>query len=66
MNRLYRVDDIERNFQFYINNRLATEYTNTTGKVYELYTGKNTPYKTQGYPSKITGIGDVLRKNYTI
>lgn len=57
-------DGVERKFQFYINNRLATEYTKETGKVYEEFTGTNAPYKTQGYPEKITGVGDVLRKKY--
>lgn len=56
-------EGVERRFQFYINNRLATEYTKQTGKVYEEHTGTNAPYKTQGYPDKITGVGDVLRKN---
>ena len=54
----------ERRFQFYINNRLATEYTKKTGEVYEERTGKNDPYKSIGHPDRITGMGDVLRKKY--
>lgn len=54
----------ERRFQFYINNRLATEYTKKTGEVYEERTGKNDPYKSIGHPDRITGVGDVLRKKY--
>ena len=54
----------ERRFQFYINSRLATEYTKKTGEVYEEHTGKNEPYKGMGHPDRITGVGDVLRKKY--
>ena len=53
-----------RDFSFYINNRLATEYTNETGNAYLEKTGKFDPYKTAGHPSQITGVGDVLRKKY--
>lgn len=54
----------ERRFQFYVNNRLATEYIKMTGTVYEEHTGKNEPYRTIGHPDRITGVGDVLRKKY--
>lgn len=53
-----------RDFSFYINNRIATDYTQKTGDVYFENTSKFDPYKTAGYPEKITGIGDVLRKKY--
>lgn len=53
-----------RDFSFYINNRISTEYTNATGATYEEKTGKFDPYKTSGYPEEITGVGDILRKNY--
>lgn len=71
---LYPVEEIDmdkvkkegatRDFKFYINNRISTEYTNSIGKVYEEKTGKFAPYKTMGYPQKITGVGDMLRKKY--
>lgn len=54
----------ERRLQFYINNRLATEYTKATGDVYEEHTGKNDPYKSMDHPDRITGVGDVLRQKY--
>lgn len=53
-----------RDFSFYINNRIATDYTNKTGEVYFENTSKFDPYKTAGYPEQITGVGDVLRKKY--
>lgn len=53
-----------RDFTFYINNRLATEYIRETGRVYEEYKGTNDPYKIVDHPQKITGVGDVLRKKY--
>ena len=55
---------VERNFSFYINNRIATEYVKETGRAYEEVKGVNDPYKHMGYPDKITGVGDVLRKKY--
>lgn len=68
---IYPVYDVEkedknapRDFSFYINNRLSTEYTKATGEVYESVTGKNDPYKTVGHPNRITGVGDLLRKQY--
>ena len=54
----------ERDFKFYINNRISTEYTNSIGNTYKKYTGEFSPYKTMGHPDKITGFGDVLRKKY--
>lgn len=53
-----------RNFAFYINNRLATEYTRETGKVYEERKGTYDPYKIVNHPERMTGVGDVLRKKY--
>lgn len=53
-----------RNFNFYINCRIATEYTKKIGNVYEEFTGKNDPYKVMSRPHEITGFGDVLRKKY--
>ena len=55
---------VERNFSFYINNRIATEYVKETGRAYEEVKGVNDPYKHMGYPDKITGVGDILRKKY--
>lgn len=57
-------DGVTRDFAFYINNRIATEYTKETGRVYEESTGKNEPYKVVGYPDRVTGVGDLLRKQY--
>ncbi len=54
-----------RDFNFYINSRIATDYTKQIGNIYEKFTGKNDQYKVMGYPHEITGFGDVLRKNYT-
>lgn len=56
---------VTRDFTFLINNRLATEYTRETGREYEAQTGTFNPYKTMGYPTKISGVGDLLRKKYT-
>lgn len=53
-----------RDFTFFINNRIATEYTKETGRVYEEVTGTNSPYKTMGHPERVTGVGDLLRKEY--
>lgn len=55
---------VERNFTFYINNRIATEYVKETGRTYEDLKGTYDPYKQVGYPNRITGVGDVLRKKY--
>lgn len=62
-------DNNTRNFSFLINNILATAYTKTTGLVYQNKTKSsdainNLAYKTMPHPSRITGFGDVLRKNY--
>ena len=59
----YPVDDDSKvkNFNFYINNRIATEYSRKTGNVYEELTGTNNAYKVMGHPDKVTGFGDVLR-----
>lgn len=57
-------DGTTRDFTFFINNRLATEYTKSIGKTYEEKTGKFDPYKTMNYPDRITGVGDLLRKKY--
>ena len=54
----------DRNFLFYINNRLGTEYTKATGDVYKNFTGMHKAYKMQGFPDQITGVGDVLRRKY--
>jgi len=55
---------VTRDFKFYINNRIATEYTKEIGRVYKKYTSKYDPYKTMPFPDKITGIGDILRRLY--
>ncbi len=55
---------VTRNFSFLINNRLATEYARETGTEYQEKTGTYNPYKTMGYPDKISGVGDLLRKKY--
>ena len=62
----YPVDDDSKvkNFNFYINNRIATEYSRKTGNVYEELTGTNNAYKVMGHPDKVTGFGDVLRSKY--
>lgn len=57
-------EGVTRNFSFYINNRIATEYTKAIGQVYEDKTGTNSPYRTMGHPEKVTGVGDLLRKEY--
>lgn len=57
-------EGVSRNFTFFINNRLATEYTKATGQEYKDKTGTDNPYKTIGYPDRITGVGDLLRKKY--
>lgn len=57
-------EGVTRDFSFFINSRIATEYTNETGKVYMKQTEKFEPYKTAGYPEKITGVGDLLRQKY--
>ena len=58
-------EGVTRDFTFLINNRLATEYTRAIGREYEEKTGTNSPYKTMGYPDRVTGVGDLLRKTYT-
>lgn len=55
---------IPRDFSFFINNRLATEYVKTIGEVYKQETNIFDPYKTMGHPEKITGVGDLLRQKY--
>lgn len=53
-----------RNFSFYINNRLGTEYIKETGRTYLNEFGKNDQYRTMGHPSRVTGFGDYMRKNF--
>lgn len=53
-----------RDFTFYINSRLATEYTQEIGRVYEEYRGMNEPYKIGNHPKEMNGVGDILRKKY--
>lgn len=55
---------VERNFNFYINNRIATEYVKETGRTYEDLKGVYDPYKHMGHPDRITGVGDIMRKKY--
>lgn len=60
---------VERDFSFLINNILATEYTKATGEVYKEKTNSddtvsNLAYKTTGYPTVPTGVGDLLRKTF--
>lgn len=56
-------EGVERDFSFYINSRIATEYLTETGKTYEKITGKYDPYKSMGHPEHVFGFGDLLRKN---
>lgn len=53
-----------RDFSFYINNRIASDYSYATGKAYKEYNGENVSYSLVGYPESITGLGDVMRKSY--
>ncbi len=53
-----------RDFSFFINNRIATEYTKEIGRIYEQETGTYLPYETMEHPDRITGVGDLLRKQY--
>ena len=56
---------VTRDFKFYINGRLANDYIKKTDEIYEKITKKpSSGYKTVGFPSRITGVGDVLRKKY--
>lgn len=57
-------EGVERDFTFYINNRLGTEYTSSIGKYYEQETGTYSPYTLTSHPDRITGLGDYFRKNY--
>lgn len=57
-------EGVTRDFTFFINNRIASEYTKETGRVYEALNGKKEPYGMVGHPDRITGIGDLLRKEY--
>ncbi len=50
----------QRDFSFYINNRLATEYL----KEVQVSYGKEKGYQGMGHPSKISGVGDFLRARY--
>ena len=54
-----------RDFKFFINSQLGQAYTERTNEVYQEQTGKeNQGYKTVGFPDRITGVGDYLRKKY--
>lgn len=63
-----------RNFAFTLNNMLATEYTWATGEYYKRHLtddqadkakpAKEISYRMMGHPDRITGVGDMLRKNY--
>ena len=57
-------EGVTSDFSFFINSRIATEYTNATGEEYRRKTGKFDPYKTMGHPNKVTGVGDLLRQKY--
>ena len=54
----------ERDFSFYINNRLITEYLNEIKNVYYSYTGSREEYKSMPHPKNVTTLGDILRMNY--
>ncbi len=52
---------------FYVNSLIATEYSNTIGEVYKKMENtdkdsKELGYRYMGYPDRITGIGDLMRK----
>lgn len=53
-----------RDFSFYINNRIATEYLKGIEETYVEKTGKREEYFTMSYPSRITGLADMLRSKY--
>ncbi len=53
-----------RDFSFYINNRIATEYLKEIEKTYIEKTGIKSSYEKMGYPNKITGMADLLRSKY--
>lgn len=56
-------ENLECDFSFYINNRIATEYLKEIQKSYQKY-GVTDFYLGMGYPKKISGFGDVLRRKY--
>lgn len=53
-----------RDFSFYINNRIATEYLKEIEETYFLKTGKKESYFCMGHPKKITGTAEMLRANH--
>lgn len=53
----------ESDFTFYINNRIATDYLKTIQLSYQ-ESGSFETYEGMGYPSKISGFGDILRVKY--
>lgn len=53
-----------RDFSFYINNRIATEYLKGVKEIYAEKTSKNEEYFTMPYPNRITGFADMLRSKY--
>lgn len=59
-----KTEGVKRSFNFYINNRIASDYVRKIGEVYEQNTGKNDPYRMSGYQEVVTGVGDLLRKTY--
>ncbi|MCI9110495.1 MAG: hypothetical protein HFH47_01635 [Bacilli bacterium] len=59
-----KTEGVKRDFNFYINNRIASDYVSKVGEIYQKETGKYDPYRTMGHPSQVTGVGDLLRKTY--
>lgn len=53
----------KHDFSFYINNRIATEYLKAIQKSYQK-NGIQDFYKGMGYPTCVTGLGDVMRMQY--
>ena len=61
--RVYNEYGEIRDFKFYINNRLGSEYIKEIGRTYG-EKGIDYSYTMCDYPDRITGLGDYLRKNY--
>jgi len=57
-------ETITRDFKFYINTRLATEYLKEVSQIHHRYTGFQEQYKSMGHPDIVTGLGEVLRSKY--
>ncbi|MCI8575603.1 MAG: hypothetical protein HFI09_03950 [Bacilli bacterium] len=58
-----REEKTESDFSFYINNRIATEYLKSIQKSF-LESKVIDTYQGMGYPSRVSGFGDVLRQTY--